>query len=588
MPSTTPESPPRPDLASGSRRSADEISHDRSLCAALHRVQAVIEFDPQTRVTAANDKFLELMGYTLDEIRGQSHRMFCPAEGFDAHAYAEFWEKLRAGEFHRGVFRRVGRDGREVWIQASYNPIFDPEGRVVGVVKFATDVTEARRRTADDEAKLNAIDRTQAVIEFDPRGRVLRANRIFLELTGYDEGEVRGQPHRIFCDPHYAASAEYRQFWRKLGAGEHDAGCYRRFTKDGKQLWIQAVYNPVFDGDGNVTKIVKFATDVTEARETHRDHSGKIDAIERAQAVIEFDLEGRVLAANANFLGLLGYTLREVQGEHHRMFCDPESVQTRAYSEFWADLGRGEFRAGRFLRFGKFQQRLWIQATYNPIFDEDGKVVKIVKFATDVTAAVGREEEIVRKVSAMEGAVSALLGTIDGIAGQADASGGAAGAARDAAVQGKAAVADVRRAMASIREESDAIGAAVRTVGELAGQTNLLAFNAAIEAARAGEHGLGFSVVAEEVRRLAEKSAQAAQEIGRLVGKSTRSVEAGGEVSRRADDAFQAIESGVDRTHLAIAQIVAATENQKRSVRAVSALLRELGRDDERKQPAAA
>lgn len=588
--STVPVVPQSPasEPAANRQLTAGEISHDRSLCAALHRVQAVIEFDPQARVTTANENFLGLMGYTLEEIRGQPHRMFCPTEGFEAEAYAEFWRKLRAGEHHHGVFKRAGRDGREVWIQASYNPIFDPEGRVAGVVKFATDITEAKRRAADNEAKLKAIDRVQAVVEFDPRGRVLRANRVFLELTGYDEAEIRGQPHRIFCDPDYAATADYRQFWHKLGAGEYDAGCYRRLTKDGKQLWIQATYNPVFDADGKVAKVVKFATDVTEQRERERDHKGKIEAIDRAQAVIEFDLEGRVLTANANFLGLLGYTLREIQGQHHRMFCEPDAVQARDYALFWADLGRGEYRAGRFLRIGKFQQRIWIQATYNPIFDEEGKVVKIVKFATDVTAVVVREEEVASKVRAMEAAVAGLLGTIEGISAQASASGDAAGAARGAAEQGKAAVADVRRAMASIRAESDAIGTAVRTVGELAGQTNLLAFNAAIEAARAGEHGLGFSVVAEEVRRLAEKSAQAAQEIGRLVGNATRSVETGGDVSRRADEAFLAIEAGVDRTNRAIAEIVAATGNQKRSVRDVSGLLRELGVHSDRERPAAA
>jgi methyl-accepting chemotaxis protein len=434
--------------------------------------------------------------------------------------------------------------------------------------------------SAGDAAELNylwnAINRVQAVIEFDLEGRVLRANQNFLDVAGYELGEIQGRHHRMFCDGDYAKTQKYRDFWINLGRGEFESGVYKRVAKGGREFWLQASYNPIFDEAGKVVKVVKFATDITEAKVRDAEYAGKIAAIDRSQAVIEFDTEGNVLMANTNFLSLLGYTLKEVQGKHHRMFCETETVQQPAYSEFWSRLSRGQFQSDRFLRVGKFGQKVWIQATYNPVFDADGRIVKVVKFATDITAGMKREQDILTKAKAMDETVAELVAAIEAIAEGTKESGLLANRTQTESEEGAEALGELMESMRAIQKSSTDVCEIVKVIGELAGQTNLLAFNAAIEAARAGAQGVGFAVVAEEVRRLAEKSAESTRAITRLIEDSVSRVKAGNDVSKRAAAAFRLITGGVEKTTVSIGSINSAVEEQSQQARRVAELVREL------------
>ena len=243
-----------------------------------------------------------------------------------------------------------------------------------------------RRQGGDDaRAVVDAVSRSQAMIEFAADGTILAANGNFLAALGYGLGEIVGQHHRLFVTPAYAASEEYRQFWQALAKGEFQAAEYLRIGKGGREVWIQASYNPIMGADGKLAKVVKFATDITEQKAKAADWEGQLAAISRSQAVIEFTPTGTNLKANDNFCAALGYRPDEIVGRHHELFVQREMVQSAEYREFWARLGSGEYQAAEYLRIGKGGREVWIQATYNPIFDHAGRVVKVVKYATDVT-----------------------------------------------------------------------------------------------------------------------------------------------------------------------------------------------------------
>ena len=360
--------------------------------AALDRSQAVIEFKLDGTILDANANFLATVGYDLAEIRGQHHRIFVDPAERESSAYREFWSSLGSGAFQEGEYRRVGKGGRDIWLQATYNPILGATGRPIRIVKFATDVTEQKLRNADFEGKVAALGVSQAVIEFALDGTILDANANFLAAVGYDLAEIRGQHHRIFVDPADRDSPAYRDFWRSLGSGAFQQGEYRRVGKGGRDIWLQATYNPIRDPSGRPMKIVKFASDITADKLRAIDFAGKISAIDKAQAVIEFAPDGTILTANANFLSAVGYALPEVAGRHHRMFVEPSEAEGAAYRTFWQRLGEGAYQAGEYRRVGKDGREIWLQATYNPILDPmTSKPLKVVKFATDIT------DEIVRR-----------------------------------------------------------------------------------------------------------------------------------------------------------------------------------------------
>ena len=249
-------------------------------------------------------------------------------------------------------------------------------------------------RMANLEGQIAAINKSQAVIEFELDGTVQTANDNFLKTLGYTLDEVRGKHHRMFCEPAYVSTAEYKQFWDKLGRGEYESKEYKRIGKGNKEVWIQASYNPIFDHQGRPFKVVKYATDVTSQKLQTADFQGQLAAISKSQAVIEFGLDGIIQTANDNFLKTLGYTLEEIRGKHHRIFCDSTYTGSQEYRTFWEKLNRGEFDSGEYKRIGKGGKEVWIQASYNPIFDLNGKPSKVVKYASDISAQKMKDAQL--------------------------------------------------------------------------------------------------------------------------------------------------------------------------------------------------
>ncbi|WP_238366069.1 methyl-accepting chemotaxis protein [Mesobacterium pallidum] len=530
--------------------------------AAAYRSQAVIEFDLKGHVLWANDIFLNLTGYTLTEIEGEHHKMFCTPDDAASRDYANLWRKLGKGEYDAGEYRRVCKDGSDIYIQASYNPIFDLQGKPMKVIKYASDVTATKERSAEFEAKVKAVDRAQAVIEFDLEGRVLSANENFLRLMKYDLSEVIGKKHAMFCSQEIVDSEAYRRFWESLAAGDYQAGEYARIGKNGKEVWIHATYNPIFDLAGRPVKIVKFASDITAEKTRNVEFESKIDAIDRSQAMVQFDMDGRVIAVNENFLAVMGYSRREILDQHHAMFCTPDHVKSQEYRDFWRALNRGEHQAGRFHRLGKYERDVWIQATYSPLLDLHGQPVGVIKYASDITSQVELEQEIQASAAQMHQVVAGLGESISDIGFSTNEARGRAKDTEQNANAGFDALNHTIEAIERMQKSSGEIAEIVKIIGEIANQTNLLAFNAAIEAARAGEHGVGFSVVADEVRKLAERSSEAAQKINRQIGESEARVNEGTTRSIAAREAFERIVDSVAQTGETIDRISDSVETQ--------------------------
>jgi methyl-accepting chemotaxis protein len=492
---------------------SSNASRSIATLAAMQKSQAVIEFNMDGTIVTANENFLKTLGYSLGEVQGKHHSMFVEPSERESAAYREFWASLNAGKYQAAEYKRIGKGGREVWIQASYNPILDNNGKPFRVVKFATDITAQKIRGMEDAGKIAAIGRAQAMIEFNMDGTIITANENFLKTLGYSLGEIQGKHHGMFVEPSMRDSAAYREFWASLNRGDFLAAEYKRIGKGGKEVWILASYNPILDEKGKPFKVVKFASDVTEQKLRTADLAGQIAAISKAQAVIEFNMDGTIIGANENFLKTLGYSLAEIKGRHHSMFVDPAERDSAAYREFWASLNRGEYQAAEYKRIGKGGKEVWIQASYNPILDLNGKPFKVVKYATDTTAQVlarmGNE-----RVRAMMETVAAGAEELNASVREiSEAMTKSRGTAMSAVGEVEAADAQAQR----LNDAAQAMSGIVELIGNITGQINLLALNATIESARAGEAGRGFAVVASEVKNLANQAKQATDKIGQEI-----------------------------------------------------------------------
>jgi len=523
------------------RAEREHVHELENKISAISKSMAVIEFGLDGKVLTANENFLHVLGYSLAEVQGQHHSMFVDPSSRHSHEYRMFWEKLARGQYDSGQYLRIGKGGRQVWIEATYNPIFDEGGKPYKVVKFATDITEQKLRTAEFEGSIDAIGKSMAIIEFSLDGKILKANDNFLRTVGYSQDEIKGRHHSMFVEEGYRQSVEYRLFWEKFARGEYDAGQYQRIGKHGRRVWIQASYNPIMDASGKPFKVIKFATDITEQKDRNAEFEGQLAAIDKSMAVIEFTLDGRILKANENFLKTMGYSASEIQNQHHSMFVEARYRQSPEYKAFWERLAHGQYDAGQYMRIGKGGRQVWIQASYNPILDSAGKPFKVVKFATDITeqknAAVTTQQvvdDVMRVLDAMakgdltesisgnyEGAFAQLKNNVNGTC------------------------AKLTEIIGSIGESSSMIYSAANEIA--AGNADL--------SQRTEEQAASLEETAssmEEMTSAVKQSAENALQASRLAGDVQNRARSGGDVVKRA---IQAMDD-INRSSKRVADII--------------------------------
>jgi methyl-accepting chemotaxis protein len=514
----------------------NELSELRVRHELLNDLFCIVDLSAAGTIQAANKWFcFETQGDEKHYI-GKSYTKFVPQDVQQTAEWDELWDRIRSGERVSGDFRRVDHEGREIWFKSTYAPLpRKPGERTRRILSVSRNITEERTQASIIENKVRAIEKIIGVAEYDPQGRLLSANQNFLKQMGYPIEDVQGQPYSIFCTPEYAESAAYRAMWQRLREGEPLTvrGVHRKTGSDA-DIWMALNYVPVKNYMGQVIRVIEFSEDITMGYVNRQALEEKWRSAQDAYAVAEFDLDGKTLTVNDEFLRTMGYSAREVLGEHHSTFCNADYARSQSYRDDWLAFSKGDTRKGTYHFKGRFDRDVALRVTYVPTRNALGEVDHVIMLAFDLTDKIANQkrtdvttEQALEQITTVTRTQSKthqdLVALLDKIA------------ASDETIQSCQDM--LGTGIGKLHSVKDAIGIisdTVTTMNDIATQTNLLAFNAAIEAARVGAEGEGFSIVADEVRRLAERNATAAREISKQVQLVSERTETGAETTEQA------------------------------------------------------
>ncbi len=521
---------------------------------ALHASFGVVECTTDGKILECNELFLTPLGYNKEELVGQSIKKILTAEDASSTGYSNIWADLANGERHIRQIKRITKTGEELWYQATYSPVKDESGKPVKVIIFSVDITEDKKRNTNYEGQIKAIRNAQSVIEMDIQGIISNVNAIFCKKTGYTKEEIIGKHHSVLLTEKDKSSQDYKNFWSQLSRGETVAGEFKRIGKNGNEIWLSANYNPILDLNGKPFKVVKYGNEITQAKKISADNDGQLLSINRAFGSIEFTLEGIITKVNHNFASLTGYTESELIGKHHSTFISSAYKQSAEYAQFWQKLKSGEFDSHIYQRFGKNGQEIWLNASYNPIMDENGKPYKVVKFAVDVTAQKLAETTLQHAVEETKNVIEAAKsGDISNRISLEDKTGAIASLCEGV----NALLENMTEVISQVKEAGETINTAA---SEIATGNNDLSSRTEQQASSLEETASSMEELASTVKQNAENAKQANQlaaaasgvavKGGEVVGNVVTTMSAINESARKIEDIISVIDGIAFQTNI--------------------------------------